>query len=312
MRYQPATGRAVTITINGADVQREYANWAGRIGIPAQVAFWNQVFQGDVLEFLTLRWKDHLPAIGMEADKLSGLSGLSYPDMITRLQEIFVIAAGSTPAAGVLQSFSTGIFPQVAALRDIELAIDRLGSGASVPDLQAQLALLQPIATAWSQTLPAAPNPLTFQYVQQAAGQLKQHAITQSQIQNFMQAVRTKLADPKSGFRYMLSIGLPLLVQSGQREPGLGLILLDALKDQALLSWTKIQWSGVVPANLNALSFSWSPPTTDIPNDTSTHNDDDLTDLGRALQAAALSNDRQETIFVINPMFEYQQHIKSL
>jgi hypothetical protein len=313
--FTPASGPPTSIRMNGPDVQREYSTWAGRVGIPAQIAFWNQVFQGDALEFLTLRWKDHLPAIGMEAEKLDGLSALGYLDMMARVKEVFGIPPGSAPTNGVSQTFDTGIFPQVAALRDVETAVAALGSGATGTALQDQLALLQPIATAWGQTLPPASTPPTLAEVQQAIGQLKQHALTQSQTQNLIQAVKTKLADPKAGFRYMLFIGLPVLVQSGAQEPGVALVMLDALKDGALRSWTKIQWAwsgpAAVPPGLNNLTFTWNPPKTVIENDPTTRNDDDFTDLGRGLQVAALGNDRRDTVFAVNPTYEYQQHIIS-
>lgn len=302
-----------TITYTGADIQREYSNWSGRIGINGHMAFWDQLFRGDVLEFLTIRWKANLPSLGMEAVRLAGFNALTYEQVITRLQEIFHIPATSAPTAAALQAFQTNVFPQVVALRDADIAISGMTAAATGPELQAKVAILTPIATALGQALAAAPNPLTLAYVQQARDQLKQFVITQSQINTFFQAVAQKLTDPKAGYRYLLFIGLPLCVQSAANENGIHLVVLQALRDDALKSWMKIHWAGPVTnaAAIQALNFNWTSGQMLDNHGTADVSDDTLFDLGRALQAAFLARDRGVEV-AVNPMNEYRQHIVSV
>ena len=89
-------------------------------------------------------------------------------------------------------------------------------------------------------------------------------------------------------------------------------MMISAQRDDTIKNWMKSQWAEALPAGnmVSGLTVDWSGPEA-VENGPG-HNDDDLTDKGRSTQVAALNFPRENAEFAIVPMYEYQQHIKSL
>jgi hypothetical protein len=313
VNYQPATGPPATVRVTGTDVQREYSNWSGRAGTPSHLSFWTRFTTADPLEFLSYDdWKNNIPGLALEAVRMAGFPALDFTAAVQRLALIFSITGAAAPAQTVLQNFSTAILPSMQNLRQSDVSISQMNTSTPVPELTTRLQALTVVAGQLSQTLPAAANPVTLAHLQTCLQQLKTFVTTQLNIAPFLQAMAAKLAAPNAGVRYLLNIGLPLPVQAASREAIIAIVMLATLRDDAIKSWMKSQWAEPLPSgsSVTGLSINWTGNVV-IPNAPG-FNDDDLTDLGKATQVAALNYPRNEAEFVVGPMYEYQQHIKSL
>jgi hypothetical protein len=303
-----------TSHFTAADVQRDYSAWSGRIGISSQLSFWSNLFNGNIFDFLTFDWRNQLPPIGIQSAKLITLSAANYSDAITIIKDIFKIPTTTGPAVADLNNFNTTYIPQVTALQTIQNAIVPLTDATPQADLQTQLTNIRTIATATSQTLAAAPSPITKNYLQSSINQLKTFLITQSGITPIFSDIKTKLLDPKSGLRYMLGIGIGLLVQSAAREGQTRLAYYTADEINAMKSWLKIHWEGPLPANaisaINALNPVGAPAVSNsgTPADP---NDDIYNDSALGLFFSRLSIDHNDTQTATNPSEEFSQHIKT-
>jgi len=292
-----------------ADVQREYSNWSGRIGINAHLAFWQRLTSGDPLEFLEFAWRNQIPALAMDPVRLRNFSALTYPAAVARLAEIFNLLNAAIPAPAALTTFSTSLLPHIPALRAADRGVAALTTTASQTELNNSNTAVQAVATSTSQTLPAAPAPVTLLYLQTSIGQLKTHATTHPNIAPFLAAIQTKVTAASGGYLYQLFIGLPLFVQAAASENTVFYILLQAVQEEAMRSFMRIHWADPLPPGNQVNTLD--PDFNDV-SQNGTGGDTILTDLGRMLQMAALSDDRTGPHLATNPNFEYHQHIISL
>ena len=298
--------------VNGlasSDVQREYENWSGRIGITGQILFWQQVAALNEFDFLKFTWRQNLPGLALTPVKLDNFQNLSFPDVLIVMGEIFNITA-NVPAG--IQTFETNHRANVTQLAALADSLSAMTASTPVAQLNTANTTLQALAGSLGQTLPAAPTPLTLDYLNNSVGTLKQYLVGQSGITPFKTSLSTKVNHANAGFRYLLSTGFPLHVQQAEKEGNCRLLMFDPVKNNALDIWMKMQFSGTRPVGsmIGTLTPVWSPSTTIIPN-TSSNNDDDLTDLGRGLQTTMLTDKRKPKIYAINPTYEYADHIKT-
>ncbi len=291
------------------DVQREFSNWAGRIGINAHVAFWQRLASGDPLEFLEFAWRNQIPALAMDPVRLRNFTTLDYPAAVARLAEMFNLLSPAIPSPTDLTTFATTVLPHIPALRAAERGVSTLTATSPPANLTTSLTAIQAVATSLGQALPAAPNPLTLSYLQTSIGQLKTHATTHPNIAPFLAAIQTKMSAPAGGFLYMLFIGLPLFVQAAADERTVRYIFLRAVREEALRSFMRIHWADLLPAGSQVNTLA---PNFDGLSQNGSGGGITLTDLGRIIQMAALSDDRTGTHLATNPNFEYHQHIKSV
>lgn len=304
-----------SLSLAAADIQREFSSWSGRAGLNAQLSFWDQLFKGDKFHFLTLSWRNQLPPIGMDAVELRGLDTLAYPDLIARLKEIFFIPAATGPSTTALNTFNTTGMPQVQALLTAENSLTPLSDASPQSDLQQVLTALQGVATALSQTLPAAPSPLTVSYLHSSLDQLKGALVTSSAITPLLDALKAKCADNRVGIRYFLGIGLALPIQRAAQEKQRCLVFKDTLQTDALKSFMQINWAHPLPANMTTAIQSLNPTGLSHIDDKGTatdFNDDDFNDTAKASQASWLAIDHQDSQTTINPEEEFHQHIITL
>lgn len=292
-----------------SDVQREYENWSGRIGITGQILFWQQVAALNEFDFLKFAWKQNMPGLALTPVKLDNFQNLSFPDALIVMGEIFNITA-NVPAG--IQTFETNHRASITQLAALADSLSAMNSSTPVAQLNTANTTLQALAGTLGQTLPAAPTPMTLDYLVNSVGTLKQYLVGQSGITPFKTSLTNQVNHANAGFRYLLRTGFPLHVQKATDEDNVRLLVFDAVKDAALDIWMKMQFSGTQPVGsmIGTLTPVWSPPTRIIPN-TSSNNDDDLTDLGRGLQTAMLTDRRNPRIFAINPTYEYADHIKT-
>ena len=300
---------------SAADVQRDYSTWAGRMGIPAHLAFWQRLTAAtnDSLEFLAYDWRNALPGAGLQAVQLQGFAALPFNTAIVRLSQVFNVPAATVPAPATVQTFTTSLLPLATRLWHTATSLTSLTASTPVAELTPHLTELTTIASdpAVSQTLPPAPNPLTLAHLAACVTQLKGHLTTQLNIAPFLAAIQTQLGAPTAGIRYMQRVGLPLPVQRGGNEIDVRLILFDSLKDDAARNWMRAQWTTLSPAaeaTISGLTINWAgTPMND--QGTTTPTDDTLNDLGKGTQAAALTDTRTNTTVAVCPMYEYAQHI---
>ncbi len=292
-----------------ADVQREYSNWSGRIGINAHIAFWQRLTSGDPLEFLEFAWRNQIPALAMDPVRLRNFSALAYPAAVARLAEIFNLLDAAIPAPADLTTFATNLLPHIPALRTADRTIVALTPASPQGDLNTANTAVQAVATSMGQTLPAAPSPVTLVYLQTSVGQLKTHATTHPNIAPFLAAIQTKVTAAAGGYLYQLFIGLPLFVQAAADENTIRYIFLQAVREEAMRSFMRIHWADPLPVGnqVNTLAPNFDGVSQNGSGGTTV-----LTDLGRMLQMAALSNLRTGTNLATNPNFEFHQHIVSL
>ena len=284
----------------------------GRLGIPSHISFWLKLATGEAFDFLAFQWKNNIPGLAIPAVKLKDFGTLGFAAAMQRLGEIFNTAA-SLPTPASMQTFETTIIPQMAKLKTAADNAAVMTASTPVSDLNTVNTSIQEVSTALSQTLPAPPNPMTLTYINTSLQTLKSYVTGQLAIAPFLTAMAAKLNAPTAGWRYYQFIGLALPVQSATAEGNFRLIMLDALKENAVKSWVKAQWAEPVPgaAALDALAVIWAPPDFIIPNSNATKNDDDLTSLGKVLQVPALLVDHAGVQTAINPTYEYQTRIKS-
>lgn len=303
------SGTAVT----GADVQRDYAAWAGRIGINAQMSFWTTLFNGDAFDIISLSWRSLLPPIGMESARLAALPGQNYADAIATIKTIFHIDQTAAPTAATCTTFETASFPSGALLVTIQTAVTALTDASPQPDMQTQLTALTGIATTISVTLPAVPSPITRSHLDSCITAIKQGLTTLSGIAPLITAIKTRLTNPRAGYRYMMDIGLPLIVQAASREGDNRLIYYQATIDNALKSFKKIHFEGPLPAATLTAIDGLAPsgqPVLDT-HGTTDPNDDTFNDTGTGLLFSALAIDHADTQAAVNPSEEFHAHIKT-
>ncbi len=298
--------------ISGIDVQREYSAWAGRVGINSQMSFWITLFNGSAYDLVSLAWRVNLPPIGMHSKKLIDLQTANYAAAINLIKEIFAIPATTAPTAAICQTFETSFFPGIAGITVVEQAIIPLTDASPQPELQAQRTALVTVATALSATLPAAPVSITKAHLQDCIAILKTSVETHSGIAPLVTAIKAKLQDSKAGFRYMLNLGLPLLLQAASNEGDNRILYYPDQVVNALQAFQRIQFEGPLPAALTALIDGRTPVASDaavVPHDATDPNDDTYTDLGHGLAFTGLSFDRNSTQSAITPSPEYFAHI---
>jgi hypothetical protein len=245
----------------------------------------------------------------MDPLRLRSFNTLAYPAAVARLAEIFNLLSPAIPAPADLTTFATTLLPHIPALRTAERGVNALTPSSPPADLTASNTAVQAVATSMGQTLPAAPAPLTQAYLQGCITQLKTHAATHPNIAPFLAAIQTKVTAPSAGYIYMLFAGMPLFVQAAADEETIRYILLSAVREEAMRSFMRVHWADPLPAGAQVNSLT---PNFNGASQTGTGNGIVLTDLGRMLQLAALSDDRATTHFAANPNFEYHQHIKSV
>jgi hypothetical protein len=260
-----------------ADVQRAYADWSGMIGLGAQLSFWAQLFAADKpaskIAFLARAWIARLPPLGMNAAHVTGLSALSYPALLVRLREIFFIDPTTGPTAAEATAFNTSSMAKVMALNGEIDAIDQLPANASQTVLQARLNALQAVGTA---TLPTPPSPLTIDFLTTTCiPLLSTPLVTGSKIDPLLTALKAKADDPKFGIRFMMGSGLPLLVQSAQKEDEISIMFFTPRLTDAFKSLAGIHWQKPLPgdvanaiANLNPVGTGTSDAKGVPTNDT--------------------------------------------
>ncbi len=297
--------------ITGPDVQREYSAWAGRIGINSQISFWTNLFNGNAFDLISLTWRSLLPPIGMESARLTALATQNYTDAIGTIKNIFHIAATASPIAADCTIFQTNSFPSIAALIAIQTAVTPLTDTSPQPTLQTQLTALTTMATALSATLPAAPSPLTIAHLTTCIDTLKLRLVTLSGIAPLITSIKTRLTDPKAGFRYQLDIGLPIILQSAAHEDDTRLLYYPDLQTNALKAFKKIQFEGPLPAaTLTAINGINPTGTVALNNQGTTDpNDDTFTDLGKGLAYSRLASNHSNTQTAVNPSEEFHAHI---
>jgi hypothetical protein len=285
----------------GADVQRAYQDWSGMVGLGAQLSFWTQLFDGNKIAFLARTWTARVPPLGMDAAAVTGLSALSYPDLLTRLRSVFFIDPSVGPTAGEAGAFNTSSMGNVVALNTEIDAVDQLPANATQPALQARLTALQAVATSMGQTLPAAPNPLTIDFLKACITQLSGPLVTASKIDPLLTALHVKANDPNFGIRYMMGAGLPLIVQSAKNEAEISVFVLQARLTDALKSLAKIHWKQPPPQPVIAAISALNPvgvPTTGTESEPTN-------DTARVIQFSLLTKDKKNSEVAINPEDEF-------
>jgi hypothetical protein len=299
--------------ITGGDVQREYSAWAGRIGINSQISFWINLFNGNVFDIIALSWRSLLPPIGMQSARLAALATQNYADSIGTIKSIFHIDSTTAPIAADCTTFETNSFPSIATLVGIQTAVTPLTDSSTQPEMQTQLTALTNLATTLSATLPVAPAPITKAHLTTCIDTLKQRLVTLSGMTPLVATIKTRLADPKSGYRYLLDIGLPLIVQSASREGDSRLMFYTDIMPNALKSYKKIQFEGPLPAATITAIDALNPSGAMVKNTQSTPdpNDDTYNDTGTGLFFSGLSVDHADTQSAIIPSEEFHAHIKT-
>lgn len=298
-------------SISAIDVQREYSAWAGRVGINSQISFWISLFNGSEFDLVSLAWRVNLPPIGMHSKKLIDLQSTGYAATIALVKDIFKIPTTTAPLAAACQTFETSFFASAASIKLVEVAMVSLTDASPQPDLLAQRTALQTQATVLSATLPAAPATITKAHLQACITTLKTAFTTHAAITPLATAIKAKLQDPKAGYRYMLSIGLPLLLQAATNEGDNRILYYPDQVVNALNAFQRIHFEGPLPPALLSLIDGRTPvdgPTI-IQNNVTDVNDDDYTDLGFGLAYSGLSFDRTSTQAAVNPSPEYKEHI---
>jgi hypothetical protein len=276
------------------------------IGLAAQLSFWSQLFAGNKIAFLAHTWITSLPPIGMNAAHVTGLSALSYANLLARLREIFFIPDATGPTAAEANAFNTSSMANVIALNAEIDAVDQLPANASQAVLQTRLTALQNVASAIGQTLPAAPNPLTIDFLKTTCiPQLSAPLVTASKIDPLLTALKAKADHPNFGIRYMMGVGLPLVVQSAQQEVQTAIMHLLARHTDALKSLAGIHWKkplpGAVATAINALNpVGQGTDSNGVPTN----------DTARASQLSLLTIDTVFSQLTINPEDEFASLIR--
>ena len=299
--------------ISGTDVQREYSAWSGRVGINSQVSFWTTLFNGDTFDVISLTWKNLLPPIGMTSALLDALSTQNYPDTISTLKSIFHLDPTSAPTAADCTTFHTNSFPSLTNLLTIQTAVTPLTDSSPQPDLQTQLTALTSLASTLSVTLPVAPAPITKRHLEDCITAIKQKLVSLSGITPMVTSIKARLSDTKAGYRYMLDIGLPIILQSASHEDDTRLIYYSGHQTNALKSFKKIQFEGPLPAATLTAIDSINPTGSNAldTQGTTDPNDDTFTDLGKGLAYSRLAIDHQDSQTAVNPSEEFHEHIKT-
>lgn len=299
--------------LTGIDVQREYSAWAGRIGINSQISFWINLFNGNAFDLIALSWRNVLPPIGMESARLTALATQNYADAIGTIKSIFHIDQTATPTAADCTTFQTDSFPSIATLAGIQTAVTSLTDASPQPELQTQLTALTTLSTTLSAPLPPAPTPIITAHLTACIDLLKQKLVTLSGITPLVTSIKTRLTDSRSGYRYMLDIGLPLILQPASREGDTRLLYYTDLQTNALKAFKKIHFEGPLPAATLAAIDSINPTGNIILNTqgTADPNDDTFTDLGKGLAFSRLAIDHNDSQTAVNPSEEFHAHIKT-
>ena len=285
----------------GADVQRAYQDWSGMIGLGAQLSFWAQLFDGNKIAFLARTWTSKVPPLGMDAAAVTGLSALSYPDLLTRLRSVFFIDPSVGPTAAEANAFNTSSMGNVVALNTEIDAVDQLPENASQPALQARLTALQAVATSMGQTLPTAPNPLTIDFLKACIGQLSAPLVTASKIDPLLTALHGKTNNANFGVRYMLGAGLPLIIQSAKREEEITAFVLDSRLTDAMKSLSKIHWKQPPPPPVAAAINALNP----VGDSTTGAEGEPTNDTARIVQLSLLTKDQKHSEVTVNPEDEF-------
>lgn len=146
-------------------------------GIDIHIDFWDQVTQLDTLAFAAMLWKSDLPALPIEAPRLTGIDTMDFGDTMERLVEIFDVGA-SLPSAAT-RTRITNRQAQLAALVSEIIVIGELASQSSpsASEISQSFSRLQTINTQLSlSTVPAtAPSPLQLTHLQTYSERLKKH-----------------------------------------------------------------------------------------------------------------------------------------
>ena len=300
-----------TTPLTGADVQREYSAWAGRIGINSQISFWINLFNGNAFDIISLSWRNLLPPIGMDSARLTALATQNYADAIATIKSIFHMDAAAAPTAADCTTFQNASFPSITTLTGIQTSVTPLTDASPQPALQAQLTALSNLSTTLSAPLPAAPAPITKAHLLACIDILKQRLVTLSGILPLITSIKTRLSDPKAGYRYMLDIGLPIILQPASREGETRLLYYPDLQTNALKAFKKIQFEGPLPAATLTAINSINPTGSVIINTqgTADPNDDTFTDLGKGLAYSRLAIDHNNSQTAVNPSEEFHAHI---
>ncbi len=301
-------------SIRSADVQREYSAWAGRIGINAQISFFTNIFNGSVFDLISLSWRTVLPPIGMESATLSAFLSQNFADAFGSIKKMFHKEQTVAPLAADLVNFENNFFPFIASTKTIEAACAALSDASAQPLLQAQLDSITTLAAApLAAVLPAAPVPITAAHLIACLEIIKARLVTLSAVTPLVNSIKTKLADPKAGYRYMLDIGLGLIVQAASSEGDTRLLYYTGEKDNALKSFKKIQFEAPLPAATHSAIDALNPVGAVVlsTNGTADLNDDTYNDSGLGSMMSALASTRTSTQMAVAPSEEFHAHIKT-
>lgn len=85
--------------------------WAALIKVdPLHTNFWTTLFEGTPANFLTLAWRNSVPALSIPTPGLAALVPLSLADLVSKLADMFNVPAGSVPNASQIASKDNAAF----------------------------------------------------------------------------------------------------------------------------------------------------------------------------------------------------------
>ena len=260
---------------SAAQIRSFLDDWATGFGITtAHLSFWATTLGTNALTFAALAWQSSIPGTTVPVPRLQALSSPNLRDVIAKLTNIFLIAAGDRPSTAALNAldpissnFSTWSTQLNATIPDSATAAEltaRFNELKTIYEaLDNRFGTASPPSAA-QRIIPASPPAsLTAQVIRDFQTQLKNFIDTHANsrlrpIKRFIDAARARAQDPPAKMRYFLALGLPFLAYNpASTNADHNTIIAfqdtsgsDRRQNDAIKQWIRAQWRGLIPSGL--------------------------------------------------------------
>jgi hypothetical protein len=268
----------------GAEVAAAVALWRDGFGVgDNHLTAWSNALNLNALAFLSLAWRATIPAAKVTVAELTALNGADFAATIRQIARIFLLASATVPNAAAFTAVQplladaattsaqlTAPVADNATAAQLKAGFDQLksiyervdnrftGGGGSPPAAQRIVPATQP-APFTAANLRDLQSALTTFIDTHANSKLRP-------IKQFIAAAHGRVTDAPAGLRYLMGLGLPLLLhRAGTNEPdvnNLVVVFSDPAtavlrQDAAIRQWMRAQWRGILPPGLGgALTFA--------------------------------------------------------
>lgn len=246
--------------ITSADVSSAFSTWASEFNFNPVNMYFESVFNGNLFDFASLRWRRRasggspqgIPLLNLPAADLDNITSQSLGDIIHRFAGYYQMTMPNATNRNRLSQLQ----PHLLALIQTEINIAATSSPTSAEltgfhtellNLANQITGISGFPTP-SSSLVANPAPagLTLANINMYASNIRNHCdnILSTHLNAYFTTLNTRFSEASNPLKLFLNLGLPLFVQSSSTPSNYNVFLWHSHSVPTFKTMMKIQWTG--------------------------------------------------------------------